>query len=105
MTPEIIGELRTGPLGIALTVVSIAFLTGTLVFYAALWRVAHSPKLATIISVASSVPIALRTAFPEVVLQLGLVGLAVGVAMLSFWLIRSGRATANPLDSPTHAIA
>ncbi len=91
VTPEIIGELRAGPLGIALTVVSIAFLTGTLIFYSALWRVAQSPKLAIIISIVSSVPIALRTAFPEVVLQLGLVGLAVGVTLLSIWLFRSGR--------------
>ena len=94
VTPEIIGELRAGPLGTALTVVSIAFLTGTLVFYAALWRVTQSPKLAIIISVVSSVPIALRTAFPEAVLQLGLVGLAVGVTMLTFWLVRSGRVAA-----------
>jgi hypothetical protein len=104
VTPEIIGELRAGPLGIALTVVSIAFLTGTLVFYAALWRVAQSPKLAIIISVVSSVPIALRTAFPEVVLQLGLVGLAVGVTMLAFWLFRSGRVRAAALATPSHVV-
>lgn len=104
VTPELIGQLRSGPLGIALTVVSIGFLTGTLVFYAALWRVPQSPKPAIILSIVSSVPIALRTAFPEVVLQLGLVGLAVGVTLLSFWLIRSGRVTAERLDSPTHAI-
>lgn len=104
VTPELIGDLRAGPLGTALTVVSIAFLVGTVVFYAALWRVAQSPKLAIIISVVSSVPIALRTAFPEVVLQLGLVGLAVGVTLLSFWLIRSG-ATAPALRTSAHANA
>jgi hypothetical protein len=103
VTPEIIGELRAGPLGTALTVVSIAFLTGTLVFYAALWRVAQSPKLAIIITVFSSVPIALRAAFPEVVLQLGLVGLAVGVTMLTFWLFRSGRAAAASA-TPNHLV-
>lgn len=103
VTPEIIGALRAGPLGIALTVVSIAFLVGTFVFYAALWRVARSPKLAIIISVVSSVPIALRTAFPEVALQLGLVGLAVGVVMLSVWLIRTGRVPAS-VNSRAHAI-
>lgn len=105
VTPELIGQLRSGPLGIALTVVSISFLTGTLVFYAALWRVPQSPKLAIMISVVSSVPIALRTAFPEVVLQLGLVGLAVGVSLLSVWLLRSGRVSADALDTRTHAIA
>ena len=103
VTPEIIGELRSGPLGTALTVVSVAFLTGTFVFYAALWRVAQSPKLAIIITVVSSVPIALRTAFPEVVLQLGLVGLAVGVTMLTFWLFRSGRAAAASA-TPNHLV-
>jgi hypothetical protein len=102
VTTGLIGELRAGPLGIALTVVSIAFLTGTLVFYAALWRVAKSPKVAIIISVLSSVPIALRTAFPEVVLQLGHVALAVGVAMLSFWLLRTRRIAAVAVDSPVH---
>jgi hypothetical protein len=104
VTPEIIGQLRAGPLGTALTVVSIAFLTGTLVFYAALWRVAKSPKLAIIITVVSSVPIALRTAFPEVVLQLGLVGLAVGVTMLTFWLFRSGRVAATAAATPNHVV-
>lgn len=105
VTPEIIQELRAGPLGVALTVVSISFLTGTLLFYAALWRVAKSPKVAIIITVLSSVPIALRTVFPEVVLQLGLVGLAVGVAMLSVWLLRSSRVSAAPLDSSARALA
>ena len=34
-------------------------------------------------------PIALCTAFPEVALQIGLVGLAGRVTMLAFWLIQS----------------
>jgi hypothetical protein len=41
--------------------------------------------------VVSSVSIALRTAIPEVVLQIGLVGPAVGVTMLALWLIRYRR--------------
>ena len=87
--PATISQLRSGPLGIAFTVASISFLLGTLVFFTALWRVADSPKIAILVAVVSSVPIALRTAFPEVVLQIGLVGLAAGVTMLAFWLIRS----------------
>lgn len=103
VTPEVIGDLRAGPLGIAFTVASISFLLGTLVFFIALWRVAGSPKLAIVVSVVSSVPIALRTAFPEVVLQVGLVGLAVGVTMLAFWLIRSRRAQPASLRAPEFA--
>jgi hypothetical protein len=105
VAPEIIGELRAGPLGIALTVASVSFLLGTIIFYSALWRVVGSPKVAIIVSVLSSVPIALRTAFPEVVLQIGLVGLAVGVSMLTVWLIRSARTNTAVLEAPAHAIA
>jgi hypothetical protein len=105
VAPEIVGELRAGPLGIALTVASVSFLLGTIIFYSALWRVVGSPKVAIIVSVLSSVPIALRTAFPEVVLQIGLVGLAVGVSMLTVWLIRSARTNTAVLEAPAHAIA
>ena len=91
VTPEIIADLRAGPLGTALLVTSIAFLLGTIFFFTALWRVPGSPKIAILVSVLSSLPIALRTAFPEVVLQIGLVGLAIGVTMLSLWLLRAGR--------------
>jgi hypothetical protein len=91
VAPEVIGELRAGPLGTALLVVSLSFLVGTILFYGALWRVAQSPKLAIIVSILSTVPIALRTAFPETVLQIGLVGLAIGVTMLTIWLMRAGR--------------
>lgn len=104
VAPEIIGELRAGPLGIAFTVASVSFLVGTIIFYAALWRVAGSPKIAIIVSVLSSVPVALRTAFPEVVLQIGLVGLAVGVCMLAIWLIRTARTSSVSLEAPAHAI-
>lgn len=105
VAPELIGKLRAGPLGIAFTVASISFLSGTIIFYAALWRVAGSPKVAILLSVVSSVPIALRTAFPEVVLQAGLVGLAVGVTLLAIWLTRPARASAMPLEAAARAIA
>jgi hypothetical protein len=82
------------PLEIAFTVSSISFLLGTLVFFTALWRVAGSPRFGILLAVASSVTIALRTAFPEAVLQSGLGGLVGAVAMLAFWLIRSRRTQA-----------
>lgn len=91
LPPETVSQLRSGPLGIAVTVSSISFLLGTLVFFTAFWRVAGSPRFAILLAVASSVPIALRTAFPDAVLQGGLGGLAGAVAMLAFWLIRSRR--------------
>jgi hypothetical protein len=40
----------------------------------------------------SSVPVALRTLFPEIVLDVSLAALAVGVAWLSVWLLRSATA-------------
>jgi len=104
LPPNLIGELRAGPLGIAFTVASLSFLLGTLVFFSAFWRVPGSPKGAILVSVLSSVPIALRTAFPEVVLQIGLVGLAAGVTMLAFWLIRSRRAQHLPTAGREHAL-
>lgn len=105
VTPEIVGELRAGPLGIAFTAASISFLAGTVIFYSALWRVARSPKVAILLSVVSSVPIALRTAFPEIVLQIGLVGLAIGVSMFATWLIQAGRVAPASLTSGESALA
>jgi hypothetical protein len=95
--PETVSQLSSGPLGVAFTVSSISFLLGTLVFFTALWRVVGSPRFAILLAVASSVTIALRTAFPEVVLQGGIGGLAGAVALLVFWLIRSRRTRAADL--------
>jgi hypothetical protein len=38
---------------------------------------------------ASVIPIALRAVFPETVLQLGLVGLAVAITWLAVWMLRN----------------
>ena len=86
---EQISELRAGPLGVAFTVTSVGVLVGGLLFFVALWRVPQSPKIATVLTLVSTVPVALRTLFPEIVLDISLVGLAVGVAWLSVWLLRS----------------
>ena len=85
---DLVAVLRSGPLGIAFTVVSMIFLLGTVIFMFALWRTSSVPKGAIILYTASSLPIALRTVFPETVLQLGLVGLAVAAALLAFWMLR-----------------
>jgi hypothetical protein len=86
---DVVAVLRSGPLGIAFTVVSMLFLLGTVVFMLALWRASSVPKGAIILYTASSLPIALRTVFPETVLQLGLVGLAVAAAFLATWMLRN----------------
>jgi len=100
LPPETISQLRSGPLGIALTVASISFLLGVLVFFTALWRVAGSPRFAILLAVASSVTIALRTAFPEAVLQSGLGGLVGAAVMLAFWLSAVHRRSPSSAGRP-----
>lgn len=90
----VIDVLRAGPLGTALTVVSVLFLLGTVVLMLGLWRTSSVPRGAVAIYTASVVPIALRTVFPETVLQMGLVGLAVAVTWFALWMLRS-----NPAES------
>jgi hypothetical protein len=99
---SVIAVLRAGPLGVALTVVSMLFLLGTVIFMLALWRTSSVPKGAVILYTASSIPIALRTVFPETVLQLGLVGLAVAATLLAIWMLRNvPRTTTADGTAPT----
>jgi hypothetical protein len=87
--PGVIAALRAGPLGIALTAVSMLFLLGTVVLMLALWRSSSVPKGVVLLYTASVIPIAFRTVFPETVLQLGLVGLAVAITWLAIWMLRT----------------
>ena len=97
---DVVAVLRSGPLGIALTAVSVLFLLGTVIFMLALWRTSTVPRGAIILYTVSSIPIALRTVFPETVLQLGLVGLAVAAAFLGTWMLRNTpRPTAAAVQS------
>lgn len=84
-----ITALTEGPLGIALTVVSMLFLLGTVAFMSSLWLTSAAPKAAVALYTASTIPIALRAVFPETVLQLGLIGLAVAVTWLAVWLFQN----------------
>ncbi|WP_255770724.1 hypothetical protein [Pseudarthrobacter sulfonivorans] len=93
--PGVNAALRAGPLGIALTAVSMLFLLGTVVLMLALWRGSSVPKALVVLYTASVIPIALRTVFPEMVLQLGLVGLAVAITGLAVWMLRSVPETAG----------
>lgn len=87
--PGVVAALRAGPLGIALTAVSMLFLLGTVVLMLALWRSSSVPRGVVVLYTASVIPIAFRTFFPETVLQLGLVGLAVAIVGLAVWMLRN----------------
>jgi hypothetical protein len=107
--PGVITALRAGPLGIALTAVSMLFLLGTVVLMLALWRSSSVPRAVVVLCTASVIPIAFRTVFPETVLQLGLVGLAVAITGLAVWMLRNvpemaGR-TAVPVSGHVQAFA
>ena len=92
--------LRDGSLGVALTVVSVSFLLGTLAFVAAMLGGREVPAPPLVLYAVGAVPISLRAFVPEVALDLGLVTLAVGIAWLAIWLFdRSGRIT----DGTDHA--
>jgi hypothetical protein len=86
---DIVAVLRHGPLAIALTAVSLLFLVGTAIFMLTLWRTSTAPKGAVLLYTASTIPIALRTVFPETVLQLGLIGLAAAISWLTIWMLRN----------------
>jgi hypothetical protein len=81
-----IETLRAGPLGIALTVASIAFLLGTLAFVTAMLRSRELPTMPLVLYAVGAVPVSLRAFVPEAVLDLGLVVLAVGIAWLAICL-------------------
>jgi hypothetical protein len=87
--------LRTGALGIALSVTSVLFLLGTLAFVTAMIRSREAPVVPLVLYAIGAVPVSLRAFVPEVVLDLGLVTLAVGIGWLSIWLFaRSSHLTA-----------
>ncbi len=91
---QTIAALREGPLGLALTVGSILFLLGTLTFVAALLTSREVPVAPLVLYAVGAVPVALRAFVPELVLDLALVVLAVGVGWLAVWLFtRSSRIT------------
>jgi len=100
--------LRDGPLGIALTAVSILFLLGTLTFVAAMLRTREIPTAPLVLYAVGAIPISLRAFVPEAVLDLGLAVLAIGIAWLAIWLFqRSDRIPAWTMTgtTPTHRVA
>jgi len=91
---DTVDALRAGTLGIALTVVSISFLLGTLAFVAAMLRSREVPTAPLVLYAVGAVPVSLRAFVPEAALDLGLVTVAVGIGWLATWLFnRSSRIT------------
>lgn len=91
LEPGQIADLRSGPLGAALTIASVLFLIGSVGFAAALLPTALPPRGALILYAVGSVPVALRAFVPELVLDVSLAVLAGGVAWLSVWLVNTSR--------------
>ena len=81
-----IDALRGGELGAALTVVSIAFLLGTLGYVTAMLRTREVPTIPLVLYAVGAVPISLRAFVSEAALNLGLVSVALGVGWLGIWL-------------------
>lgn len=88
---QTIDLLRAGPLGVALTVTSVAFLLGSLAFVAAMLRTGELPTAPLALYATGAVPVSLRAFVPEVALDLGLVALAVGIAWIGAWFFARAR--------------
>jgi hypothetical protein len=82
LEPAQVEALRAGPLGTALTIVSILFILAAVVYAAGLWR-SGAPRLPLALYAAATFPIGLRAFVPEIALQLALVVLAAAVVWLS----------------------
>lgn len=90
-----ITDLRAGPLGTALLAASVLFLVGTLVFCASLALQRTVPLVPLALYAVGSVPVALRTAVSEAVLDAALAVLAISIVWLGVWLWQnSGRPAA-----------
>jgi hypothetical protein len=83
---ETIMELRAGPLGVALTLASVAFLLGTVSFVTAMLRSRAIHAAPLVLYAVGAIPISLRAFVPEAALDLGLVVLAAGTGWLAIWL-------------------
>ena len=95
-----VDALRDGPLGIALTVASISFLTGTIAFAFAMVRTREVPTTPLAIYAIGAVPVSFRAFVPEVALDLGLLALAVGAGWLSAWFYQRASAVTTPANTP-----
>jgi hypothetical protein len=79
-------ELRSGPLGVLLTVASVSFLLASLALVAAYWT-AGAARWPLLVYGVGTVPVALRAAVPDALLNAGLVLMAAGVLALAVRLV------------------
>lgn len=96
---ETIDVLREGPLGVALTVASITFLLGSIAFVVAMLRTRELPTVPLALYAIGAVPVSLRAFVPELVLDLGLVALAVGIAWIGAWFFTRVHVLGTPTFS------
>ena len=82
-----VNSLLAGPLGVAVATTSLLFLLGTLGFVTAMLRGGEVPSAPLVLYAAGAIPVSLRAFVPEIVLDLGLVVLAAGIAWLATWLL------------------
>ncbi len=94
-----VDTLRAGSLGIALTIVSVLFLVGTLAFVTTMIRSRQLPTTPLVMYAVGAIPVAFRAFVPEAALDLGLVLLAAGIAWLAIWILE----TAGHLATSTAA--
>ena len=97
--PETVAALRAGPLGVAFTVASVAFLVASVLLVLAFWQ--GAPRWALLVYGAGTVPVALRAFVPEAALDAGLLAMAVGVAGLAISLLAAS--TRRP-DAPAGVV-
>ena len=95
-----IDALRDGPLGIALTVASVLFLSGTIAFAVAMTRNSEVPFAPLALYAIGAVPVSFRAFVPEAVLDLGLVALAVGAGWLAAWFLTRAAVITTPSNTP-----
>jgi hypothetical protein len=95
-----VDALRDGPLGVALTVASISFLTGTFAFAAAMIRSRLVPIAPLALYALGAVPVSFRAFVPEAALDLGLLALAVGAGWLGAWFYQRAATVTTPTNTP-----
>jgi hypothetical protein len=102
---ETILELRSGPLGLMLTIASMLFLVGSLAFIASMFSGKGLPRIPLVLYAVGVVPIALRAFVPELALDLGLVCLAAAIGWLAVWMWTNAHTigTAAPTSMIAHA--
>jgi hypothetical protein len=101
---ETITELRNGPLGLMLTVTSMLFLVASLAFVISMAKSKGVPRVPLALYAIGVAPIALRAFVPELVLDLGLVTLAMAIAWLSASLWAYAR-NISEIEAETRALA